>query len=487
MTGVSLHERYDFVVLGAGVAGLAAAYKLSQGGKSVLVLEKDKQVGGLARTLDIEGFRFDYCAHRFHSPDPELMRDIRTMMGENFSEHMQKSRILMFKKYLKYPFELQNLLRAMPVMEAALCGIDFGINMLTKGLRKGKKLDSYRDWFIHFFGRRLYRVMCEPYTRKIWGRDPSLISSDWADQRFAGPNIMKLIKKTFKKMLRLDFSSYSLQDSALAPDSGKFYYPKRGGIQAMPDRFAECVTERGSHVLSGTKITAIDPQAKEVTFIYEGAEHRVKADDSIITTIPLHAYAALLPAASVPEDVTEALRGLKYMDIIFVLLFINRESISNDTWLYFPDPKIAFNRAVEFKNWSLTMAPAGKTSLCLDITVTPANTELCAMSDEALIEKCKRDCEDTALCPASATEKGIVVRVPNAYPVYDLDYRKKLTTIVNFFESPKNIFCLGRTGIFRYQNSDGAIDMAFELARRLLDPAEQERSIFKYSMKGVSY
>jgi protoporphyrinogen oxidase len=467
------------------MAGLATAYRLSQAGRSVVVLEKEREVGGLARTLRIKGFQFDYCAHRFHTPDPALLGEICALMGDNFAAHRQKSRILMFGKFLKYPFELQNLLRAMPRTDAVRSGLDFLWNAFGRRWRT-RKTDNYQDWFIHFFGRRLYRVMCEPYTRKIWGRDPSLISSDWADQRFQGANLKKLIATTVRKLMRLDFSSYSLADDELAPDGGVFHYPVRGGIQAIPERFRQLIEERGGSVLTGASITSIAAANREIGFTHEGAARRVRASEALISTIPLQAYVELL-AEPVPADVQRALAGLQYMDIIFVFLFIAKPSISNDTWLYFPDRDVAFNRAVEFRNWSATMAPEGKTSLCLDITVTPENADLWDCPREALIDKCIRDCERVGLCAADEVEKGVVVRVPHAYPVYDLDYRRKLSTAVRFIESFPGVYCAGRTGIFRYQNSDGSIDMGFELGRKLLDPSIADKSIFAHSMQGVSY
>lgn len=481
-----MRDTYDVIVLGAGMAGLSAAYRLAKGGKSVLVLEKDSAIGGLAKTLTIDGFQFDYCAHRFHTPDPAVLREMKELMGDNFVEHKHRCRMHMFNKYLKYPFELQNLLRAMPPLQALRCGINFAWNMLTRGKRNGRMPTNYRDWFVYHFGTQLYRIMCEPYTRKIWGMDPALISSDWADQRFQGPNVRRLVKKTIYKLLHLDFSSFELEDRELAPDAANFYYPKHGGIQAVPERFRDSIVEHGGEVLTEVQITGIDPAQRAVTFVREGTATTVRATESLITTIPLHVYVGLLQT-DVPSEVRVALQGLSYMDIIFVLLFINKESISNDKWLYFADKSVAFNRAVEFKNWAESMAPPGKTSLCLDITVTPENKELCQLPHEQLIERCKDDCDRVQLCRRDEVEYGRVFYVPYAYPVYDLEYRTKLKTIIEFIEGFPETYCIGRTGIFRYQNSDGSIDMGFQMAERLLDPQCRERSLFTYSMKGVSY
>ena len=478
-------RNFDFIVLGGGVAGLAAAYRLCKAGKSVLVLEKDKRIGGLAKTLNINGFLFDYCAHRFHSANPIVMQEMRDLMGPNFLQHRQKSRIYLFNKYLKYPFEMQNLLRAMPKLEAARCAFDFAWNTLIRCFKK-REIRSYADWFEHFFGKRFYKFMCYPYTRKIWGMDPARLSADWANQRFKGPDISKLIRTIVKKILTLNFSSFSLEDEEFLPDSGIFYYPIRGGIQAMPDRFAEEVQKHGGVIHTGVNVCSINAKTRTVSFEQGGMTQCETANHGLISTIPLHAYAALLDEA-LPAQVTENLRHLRYMDIIFVFLFVDKEHISNDTWLYFPDKDVAFNRAVEFKNWSSDMAPSGKTSLCLDITVTPENKHFWGMSEKDLAERCTRDCEALGLCATKDVFDVKVVRIHHAYPVYDLEYRPKLDSILQFIESFNGVYCIGRTGVFRYNNSDNSIEMGLELGKRLADQFDSDKSMRSYEFSGVSY
>src|SRR5581483_11478881 len=199
--------RFDFVCLGGGVSALGFAKRMSEHGYSVLVLEKEAVVGGLSRSLYHNGFYLDFCAHRFHTNNRELLQEVLALPGLKMTRHIKKSRIYMFGRYLKYPFELQNLLRAMPLHDSVLCALSFGWNLLTKRFRRGA-LVSYQDWFVHLYGRRLYQVMCRPYTSKIWHTDPANISADWADQRFQGENLKKLLKRVVKKLLTLDFSSY---------------------------------------------------------------------------------------------------------------------------------------------------------------------------------------------------------------------------------------------------------------------------------------
>ncbi|MBI5391753.1 NAD(P)-binding protein [Candidatus Woesearchaeota archaeon] len=472
--------KYDYIVLGAGVAGLAFAYKVAKEGKSVLILEKEKTIGGLSRTFEYNGFRFDFCAHRFHSANKELMEEIKQLVGPSFKKHVKKSRIYMFGRYLKYPFELPNLLRAMPVLEAAHAGTSFLWNSATRKFRK-KQLPSYKDWFQYYFGHKLYTIMCYPYTSKIWGTDPGEISADWADQRFQGVNLKQLIKKTIKKAVKFDFSSYSLEDDSLAPDGGDFYYGEMGA-QEIPDAFQRALKKRNATILTQAGVTRISEKERVVDYEHDGKKYTAQATSSIITTIPLHMYYALVDTKD--DTVKKALDSLKYMDIIFIYPFLNKEQISNDHWLYFPDKDIIFNRAVEFKTWNKKMAPKGKTATCLDITCFEGDS-VWQKTDEQLVQECIASAEKAQLFKKEDVFDSKVIRVKGAYPFYDLHYEEKLRKIVGFIECSGNVFCLGRTGIFRYNNSDNSIEMGFELAKRLLD--NKDTSLLDYTIQNVSY
>lgn len=473
-------QRFDCVVLGGGVSGLGFAKRMSENGYSVLVLEKEAAVGGLSRTLLHQGFYLDFCAHRFHTNNRELLREVLALPGLQMDRHVKKSRIYMFGKYLKYPFELQNLLRAMPLKDSVLCGLSFGWNLLTKPFRT-PALQSYRDWFVHLYGRRLYEIMCRPYTSKIWHTDPVNISADWADQRFQGENLKRLLKRVLRKLLRLDFSSYNLEDDSLAPDGGPFYYPRRG-IQELPDALAAAATEQGAVIETDVAVTGVSVRDRTVRYSRYGADEVVEFGH-LISTIPLHAFYQLQERKS--PDIERDLAGLTYMDIIFVYVFVDRP-LSNDHWLYFPDPDVVFNRAVEFSNWSPEMCPEGTSSVCFDITVFEGHPEsLWTATDAELSARVLDDAERTGYLDRSHVLGTYVFRVKHAYPYYDVAYKTKLDRIVSFLEHD-HVSLLGRTGIFQYNNSDNSIEMGFLLADRFLS-AGGDRSVYQAKVKAVSY
>jgi protoporphyrinogen oxidase len=474
-------RRADFVVLGGGVSGLGFAKRMSEHGYSVLVLEREAVVGGLSRTLCHNGFYLDFCAHRFHTNNRDLLREVLALPTLTMNRHIKKSRIYMFGKFLKYPFELQNLLRAMPLKDSLMAGLSFGWNLITKKFRT-PRLVSYKDWFVHLYGRRLYRIMCRPYTSKIWHTDPADISADWAEQRFQGENLKRLLKRIVTKLLRLDFSSYNLDDDSLAPDGGPFYYPLRG-IQELPDALAASAAGCGTAIETGVTITKVSVGDRTVTYSRLGREQTV-GFEHLISTIPLHALYALQERKS--AAVEQALDGLRYMDIIFVYVFLNRPQLSNDHWLYFPDPDIIFNRAVEFSNWSPNMCPPGQTSVCFDITVFADDPDsLWNTSDAELSERVLHDAERVGYLDRADVAGTYVFRVREAYPYYDLAYKTKLDTVVGFLEQDY-VSLLGRTGVFQYNNSDNSIEMGFLLADKFLS-GDRRRSIYQAKVKAVSY
>jgi len=473
-------KQYDYIVLGGGVSGLGFAKRMSENGKSVLILEKEAVVGGLSRSLLHNGFYLDFCAHRFHTNNKKMLAEILALPGLKMEKHVKKSRIYMFGRYLKYPFEIQNLLRAMPLHESFLCGISFIYNQVARRFRKTDHLQSYKDWFVRLYGERLYKVMCYPYTSKIWHVDPAHISGDWADQRFQGENMKKLLLRVAKKLLRFDFSSYNLDDDSLAPDGGPFYYPLRG-IQEMPDALKKASESNGATISTSVEITSISRADKSVTYT-EAGEKKVATFGHLISTIPFDVLYALQDRKD--DVVAKAVADLKYMDIIFIYVFLNKPQISNDHWLYFPDKDIIFNRAVEFSNWSPVMCPEGKTSICFDVTTFEEDKEW-KMSDQELVNRTISDSERIGYFKKEEVIDTLVVRVKYAYPFYDIHYREKLDKVVTFFEDGTTSL-LGRTGIFRYNNSDNSIEMGFDLADKLL-AGDNKATVYEYKVKQVSY
>jgi protoporphyrinogen oxidase len=367
----------------------------------------------------------------------------------------------------------------MPPLRTVRCALSFGVTNVLNRFRE-PNIGSYKDWFVHYYGHSLYEVMCRPYTSKIWRTDPANLSADWAEQRFQGESLQKLVRRVFEKLATLDFSSYSLEDESLAPDGGEFYYPERG-IQELPNAFARAVARHGGRMECGARVLSVSRKEKTVSYEWSGETRAVKYDH-LISTIPLHAFYRLCGERDPAVD--EALSRTKYMNILFVFVFLNKEHVSNDHWLYFPDKDIVFNRAVEFGNWSPYMCPKGKTSVCLDVTYFDGE-ETASIPDDVIAERVIGDAVRVGYLHREDVMSHLVFRLKNAYPFYDLNYKQNLSVIVGHLEQ-HDVHLLGRSGIFRYNNSDNSIEMAFELANNFTRE-RSDKSVFNYTIKQVSY
>ena len=484
-------NNFDYIVIGGGMAGLSFSYEMKTKGYSTLILEKDVEVGGLSKTLQYKNFRFDYCAHRFHSANEEVMKKVKKIMANNFYLHNQKSRIFMFDKFLKYPFQLQNFFRAAPIHQSIMSAFSFFYSTVKRFFYKKYYFISYKDWFEYFFGKKLYELMAKDYTSKIWKIDPACISADWANQRFQQVNVLKLVNITLKKIFKFDFSSYSLKDQALAPDGGEFWYPING-IQDIPDTYANLINAEQKEddcackIYTGAKLERIDIKNKKVFYKKNNLLEFAFYNKAIISTIPIYSLYESLDEKN--EEVSKSISDLRYMDIIFVYLMIDKDKISDDHWLYFSDKNIIFNRAVEFKNWSKKMSPENQTSLCLDITCYRSDKSVnnpWNYSKKDLTERCIDDCVKIGLLEKKDISDTLVIKVKDAYPFYDLHYKKRLEFIISFLEKSKDIFCIGRTGLFSYNNSDGSIEMGINLAKNL--SINQKDSFLDYKFRKNSF
>ena len=461
----SVDKRKKVIILGGGVAGLTAAYKLSQKGVKVVILEKYREIGGLARTVKFEDFLFDFCAHRFHTKEPKLLEEFKNILQGNIESHTQKSRIYMWDKYLDYPFRLGNLMVNMPPSIAikSLFGYFWA---LAKKKIAPKEIISFKDWFIANFGAPLYQTNCLPYASKLWDRDPSELSADWGSARSPAKfNLLSILKEILS--IR---KNNNLDDNTFYPDASTFYYPKEGGIGVLSKRLAEEIVANEGKIITQANVKEIDLNENETRVFYEKEGKKfLETGNKIISTIPLP-YLAKITTPKLSKEAIIRSQRLKYQSNIFINLIINKEKISSDSWLYFPQPKeeVIFNRIVEFKNWGKQMAPANKTSLNTDITCS-IDDPIWLEDDRKIIDKVIEGIVKINLVKKEEIEEAFVIRVPNAYPIYHLDYKKDLEFVLSAIESSGKVYCIGRTGRFKYNNMDDSISQGLKIAEEILN------------------
>ncbi len=438
--------QFDFLILGGGVAGLTAARELLRLGQRAAVIEKGADVGGLARTVVRDGFRFDLGGHRFHSHNPAVLRWLRDLLGDDLLTVPRVSRIKLNGRYIPYPITLPTAITAFSPLQGVQAAASYFLARFSEQKRPDR---SFEDWVIRRFGRAMYGRFFQPYTEKVWGIPGRELSADWAAQRIGLPGVWPAIR-------------HSLRPAAQPPATAvsRFYYP-RAGFGMIPQALADDIRARGGTILTGTtptRITAV-PGGFEVTLRGPSGTQTWCAAE-LIATIPLGALLRLLASDSGGEAASRRFR-LNYRGLICVFLALDRERVSGDSWTYFPEPEFIFGRTHEPKNWSLDMVPDGRcTSLGVEIFANP-DEPVWSWPEAQIVDAVVSQLARIGWLSPEEVRDHWLLRLPHAYPIYDLGYGERLAQARQFLAQWPRLHLLGRTGSFRYMNSDGVIEDVF--------------------------
>ena len=449
------------VILGGGLAGLSCGYELSKNGHEVIVLEREPHVGGMASSFIEDGDEYwthDFGPHRFHSSDENLIRHVEEILGDNIVWAERLSRIVLFNRFFDYPLSAKNVLKNMPPHLLVKAFLDY-FWVRFQDICKLKQFtdESFEDWVTRRFGRTLFRIFFGQYTEKAWGMPPSQISSNWASQRITLLSLWDTVKKTL-------FPGKGGTPRTLVR---KFIYPKYGGIGELARGYARRIEENGSQILVNSPTIKIHHDGTmQVSGIEYGKHKReVVTGDEYINTIPITALVkALSPAA--PKEILDHVAALKYISIVFVYLKLDRESVSPDSWIYLPEKHLTVHRISEFRNFSKTCAPTGKTMVCAEITCRRGD-EIWRKTPEDLQAIAERDLISVGLIEPGQIHGSFVKRIPYAYPVYDLSYESHLEPIQEYIRGLRGIITTGRQGNFRYNNMDQSVEMGRSVAEQV--------------------
>ena len=442
-------------VVGAGPAGLTAAYELARNGRAVEVFESADVVGGISRTVERDGWRFDIGGHRFFTKVPEveaLWQELLT--EEEFLIRPRMSRIYYNGKLFDYPLKAGNALLNLGVIEALRCLASYA----WVRLHPPADQSTFEGWVAARFGWRLYRIFFKTYTEKVWGVDARAIQSDWAAQRIKNLSLISAIRNA----LRLGRGE---QITSLIEE---FHYPKLGPGM-MWERARDRVVEMGVPVHLQAPIVRIehaDGQARALVSGHDGAERRTPVDQ-VISSMPLgDLVRALSPSA--PDDVLHAADELHHRDFLTVALIVPQAFAFPDNWIYIHDPGVRVGRVQNFGSWSPFLVKEGSTCLGLEYFVNEGD-ELWSASDEDLVLLAGRELAQLGLAPEAAVSHGYVVRMPKAYPVYDEHYQANVLVIRRWLaENLPNVQPVGRNGMHRYNNCDHSMVTALLAARNVL-------------------
>jgi protoporphyrinogen oxidase len=447
---------HDVVVLGGGPAGLTAAYQLSKQKIPTTVVEKDDVVGGLSRTVNYRGFRFDIGGHRFFTKIPEVHAVWQELLAGEFLTRPRLSRIYYRNRFFNYPLKPMNALMGLGPVDTSQVLLSY----LRAKAFPSKQEENFEQWVSNRFGRKLYTVFFKTYTEKVWGIPCTEIGADWAAQRIQNLSLGSAIR------------------TMLFPKAGKgtiktlidqFEYPRFGPGQ-MWERARDVVQERGHQVLMGREVVRIHHDGRQVTGVTvrdaEGHEEKLPASQVISSMALADVVRSLDPAP--PAAVLEAAQRLRYRDFLTVGLVVDRPSLFPDNWIYVHSPEVRLGRIQNFKNWSPEMVPdPNKSCLGLEYFVWEGN-DLWSMPDEQLLELGAKELEQLGLVSKREVSDGAVVRMRKAYPIYDGGYQQTLATLRAYLETLPNLQQVGRNGQHRYNNQDHSMLTAILAVENLL-------------------
>jgi protoporphyrinogen oxidase len=461
--------RRRVVIMGAGPAGLTAAYELFKHDIAVTILEKDpQQVGGLARTVEHKGYRFDIGGHRFFSKNQEVEDLWTEILGDEMLNRGRLSRIYYRGRFFAYPIKAANALWNLGPLEAARCLASYA----WARVHPVKNPRSLEDWVRNQFGWRLFSIFFKTYTEKVWGISTKELSADWAAQRIKSLDLWLVIRSAL-----LPRRAATNRAEVVTTLIDKFRYPRFGPGQ-MWERVAEISQEKGSPVLFGRSIERVKHDGDTITSVVT----RTKLGDleehggtDFVSSIPIRELIARLDPPA-PDAVRRAAESLSYRDFISIALMIDKADVFPDNWIYIHDPSVKVGRIQNFKNWSPDMVP-DQTKTCLGLEYFCFEGDgLWTSDDTALIALATRELAQLGICSAEQVFDGVVVRQQKAYPVYDDAYQAHVDVIRDYLHSHlPNLHLAGRNGMHKYNNQDHSMMTALLVARNIatgsdLDP-----------------
>jgi protoporphyrinogen oxidase len=460
--------RSGVIILGAGPAGLTAAYVLSKGGISVEVLEASPEyVGGISRTVHYKGFHFDIGGHRFFSKSKEVEDLWTEILGSDLLNRQRSSRIFYNGKFFSYPLKAFDALGKLGIIESAQCVLSY----LWAQVHPQPDPKSFEGWVSNRFGKRLFRIFFKTYTEKVWGMSCQEISADWAAQRIQGLSLASAIKNALIPQ-RTPKDRLGVVKTLI----DTFRYPRRGPGM-MWERCAGEVRRMGGQVwlgktVSGCRYDAANGQW-EVTGVGPDGASQVFRGEHVISSIPMRELGRLLEPR-LPEEALAAARSLRYRDFLTVGLILKDHHLFPDNWIYIHDPKVQVGRIQNYKSWSPEMVPDpafccyGLEYFCFE------GDGLWTMPNADLIELAKGELEKIGLAKAADVEDGCVIRQAKAYPVYDDNYAAHVDTVRRALEAHyPNLHLVGRNGMHKYNNQDHAMMTAMLTAKNIMTGTRQ--------------
>lgn len=451
-----MNRRKKVVVLGAGVTGLASAYRLSRNPEyEVHVVEKEAAVGGLCQSFTDGDFILDYGPHKFYTLLDGVVEELKSIMGDDLLEREKTQTLFMGGKYFQFPLKMSELLTRFPPLKSSQFLVSFAYQLFKNQWDK-KEAKTYEDFLVERFGRAIYGQVFEPMAKKMFGM-PQELDRKLAEVRVSAPGLFAILKQLLLKT--------SVDRTVNAPS---FHYP-RLGYGMIPDRLKEKAEQNGAQFYLGSKVVKINVQAGKIgsiTLETRSGETLNIPCDHLIYTIPLSMLDRLIPVG-LPEDIRRAARQVDYRHSIVYYFLLRSQPVLPSLWTFFPESKFRFGRLSEMAKFSPFTAPPGHTALMVDFTCLE-NDPVWSMDDKAMGELLYDQMKCLKLFEKNQIVKSFSKRFRNFYPIYNVGYQNNIQSIRRLETQFNNLFFIGRLGDFNYNNADQCLDMGFRAADHII-------------------
>ena len=455
----------ELFVIGAGPAGLTAAYCMSKETPSVIVVEKDPgYVGGISRTVHYKNFLFDIGGHRFFSKAKEVVDLWKEILPDDFIERPRLSRIYYGGKYYSYPLNAFEALSNLGLVNSAACMLSFGYAKASPI----KDPQTFHDWVRNQFGEKLFSIFFKTYTEKVWGMSCDEISADWASQRIKGLDLGVAVMNGLKRALKRKGGTKSGSGPVVKTLIESFQYPRKGPGM-MWDAATRKIRERGGKVLMGRDLTQLAFDTEKNVWRIQAATAEGGREDytahHVISSVPMRELVEKIKPQ--PSSIRYA-QQLRYRDFLTVALMVRKADLFPDNWIYIHDPSVKVGRVQNFGSWSPEMVPAGMSCLGLEYFCFEGDN-LWNSEDADLIMLAKKEIGKIGLISQDDVVDACVVRQHKAYPVYDANYRDNVAMIRRELETAyPTLHLVGRNGMHKYNNQDHAMMTAMLTVRNIL-------------------
>ena len=444
-------------VIGAGPAGMTAAYELSKHlGSKVFrldVFEKSDRVGGLSKSIDLWDQRLDLGPHRFFSHDTKINALWLEVVKEQYEIVNRQTRIYYNKRFFDYPIRAFNALRGLGLLEAARCLISY----MAERMFPTRDTSTFEGWVTSRFGNRLFSIFFKTYSEKLWGISCTRLDSDFAAQRIKKLSLYEAIKNAL-------FQGRGNKHATLVD---QFAYPK-GGTGSVYEAMQASIESRGGQVMVNTGVKRVITRGGTVHSL-ELENGEVREYDQVVSSMPISHLVERLP--EVPEHILEQTKKLTFRNTILVYLRVDRLDLFSDQWLYIHDPSVNVGRVTNFRNWIPSVyGPSRSSVLCMEYWCY-FEDELWSMEPARLIEMAAGEIIRTGLVPEGLVMEGEVVRLPRCYPVYFKGYREILEPIEEYLTSLSGLHVIGRYGAYKYNNQDHSILMGMRASENIVNGA----------------